>query len=133
MSESETGACAFCRKPMPSDAIKCSSCQNWRRDIHLLIRDYRRIATTQVVCLVISLPIVCGLLFTAGKDAVRVDFLSGHRQYSFDAFVRSPSLRFAVVVMLLVAVVYIATQIPTARIGNRIQQLTDGLWQRWKV
>ena len=28
----EGGTCTFCRKPMPSDAIKCPSCQNWRED-----------------------------------------------------------------------------------------------------
>src|SRR5437660_1166862 len=33
---SETRACAFCRKPMSSDAIRCPSCNNWRQDIHLL-------------------------------------------------------------------------------------------------
>jgi hypothetical protein len=132
MNESETGTCAFCCKPMPTDAIKCSSCQNWRRDIFLLIRDYRRMATTQLVCLAIGLPAVLRLSFVAGKDATRIDF-SGHREFSFDDFVRSPSLWLAVVVALLGVVVYRATQIPAARIGNRIQQLTGGLWQRWKV
>jgi hypothetical protein len=117
---------------MPTDAIKCSYCQNWRRDIYLLIRDYRRMATTQVVLLAIGSAVIFGLMFAAGEDARRIADL-GHRELSFDDFVRSQHLWLAVVVALLGAVGYRATQIPAARIGSRIQQLTGGLWRRWKL
>ena len=48
------GTLAFCRKPMPSDAAKCSSCGNWRRDIHELIDDFRRLAIAQINALIIG-------------------------------------------------------------------------------
>lgn len=125
-----TGVCAFCQTTMPQGAVKCSSCQNWRKDIHILIRQYRRIAATQFLVLVVGLSGALSLLSVAIiKDADVGGIWKW--SFSFEALMRSPRLWIAIFVMVVVLVGFVVTQIPAARIGNQIQRLTGGLWSRW--
>jgi hypothetical protein len=126
---SETGTCAFCCAPMALEAVKCSACQNWRQDIHLLMLDYRRMATTQLVGIAIGFLGTVVLLIAAVAGAVS----ARDGSFSFGKFVRSPLLWLAVCTVVLTGMLFVSLQVPAARIGNQLQQMTRGLWQRWKV
>lgn len=120
-SESETITCAFCQKPMPLKAIQCSSCKNWRQDIHLLIQRYRRLATIQIICLVMG-TVGTGLgLGVALKEVGSIEKVPQSRPFWF-----------IVVYGLFTIGAYLWTQIPAAQIGNRSQDMTGGLWKRLK-
>ena len=127
---SETGTCAFCRKPMPSDALQCSSCQNWRRDIHRLVDTYRKLALAQLFSITFG-GLLAAILFITGAQhpsARKTTLFSS--EFSFEKFVTTPSFAIGVVITVLVVVVWVVTQVPAARTRRRIQQATKGLWKR---
>lgn len=107
---------------MPLEAIQCSSCNNWRKDIHLLIKEYRRLATTQLVGLAMGLPATVAFQCIALRNA--------HR--SIENLLQSPPLWLAVLMGIVTAGAFVYIQVPAARLGNRIQDMTDGLWKRLK-
>ena len=127
-AELETETCAFCRKPMSSDAIQCSSCRNWRQDIHLLIDTYRKLMLAQVVACTIG-ALLASLLFVAAAASATTETLFG-RSFSSEKFFASPWFVLAVLLSVLVVVVWIVTVAPAVRTRHRIQQATKGLWER---
>ena len=127
--EQETGTCTWCRKAMPSDALQCPWCRNWRRDIHLLIQTYRELALWQIATAIISGLLIAGAFFLGLPDAMENNKLL-ERTFSFEKFLNTPSFDIIVLVVVLTVVVYVPTQVHAVRCRHRIQQATKGLWIR---
>ena len=97
-------------------------------------------ARTQIAALAIGIPAVVILLIIAVRDSTHAgligdSFLSARigSSFSFDEFLRSPPFWLAAIVLVVVVGVFVSMQSKAAPIGNRIQELTGGLWQRWKA
>ena len=73
---------------MALDAVKCSSCGNWRRDIHELIDDFRRLAIAQINALIIG-TILASVSFAAAVVGATTRTIFG-TNFSSEEFVRSP-------------------------------------------
>jgi len=127
---SETKICAFCRKPMPADAIQCASCQNWRRDIHLLVATYRKLALAQMAAMLVGLPLAVILFITGMNHPSARNQTLFTSEFSFEKFATTPFFAIGVVLVVVVVVVYAATQGPAVRTRHQIQKLTGGLWKR---
>ncbi|MGO8746509.1 MAG: GYF domain-containing protein [Thermoguttaceae bacterium] len=127
---SDTGTCAFCRKPMPSDALQCSSCQNWRREIHVLIDTYRKLALGQLAVHAIGVPLaVIVFIMGARQPSARITTL-WDSEFSFEKFVTTPAFAIGVLIVVLVWGVWAVLQVPAAKVRRRIQKTTKGLWKR---
>jgi hypothetical protein len=127
-TESETGTCAFCCKPMPSDAVQCSSCGNWRHDIHQLIDDYRRLAIAQVNALIIGILLTTFSFIAAAVGATTYTMFG--KSFSFEKFVATPWFVIGVLIAVAVVLVYVITQARAGRIKHRIHEVSKGLWKR---
>ena len=114
---SETGTCAFCRKPMSLDAIQCPSCQNWRRDIHQLIDTYRKLQLAQLATVIIGGLIAFFVIQNARESATL---------FKPAEFPTGP----VVLIGVATAVIWLTTQVPSVSTRHRIEELTKGLWQR---
>jgi hypothetical protein len=114
---SETGTCAFCQKPMPSDAIQCSSCRNWRRDIHLLIGKHHRFALAQIAVVCVGAIFVIAAIARAKEEVGALG---------------TPSDPTGVVALIatITALAWAVILLPLAGIRRRLQKLTKGLWER---
>jgi len=122
--DSETVVCAFCPKPMSQEALQCSSCQNWRRDIHVLIDTYRKFTLAQVAAIMLGGLVVFVLVVTT-KEA-----RTWTGQFSFEKFRGTPSFVAAVVTVIVVVLVGIITQVSAVGYRERIRKATNGLWKR---
>jgi len=126
-TELETGTCTYCRRAMALDAVKCSSCGNWRRDIHELIDDDRRLAIAQINALIIG-TILAGISFAAAVVGATTETLSG-RNFSSERFFASPWFAVGVVIAIAVVVMYIITLTRAGQIKQRIHTASRGLWE----
>ncbi len=106
------GACAFCCKPMPLEAVKCSSCQSWRRDIDLLINKYRNLMRAQLAAILMGGAWIIVLVAVAAKE--------GKPILSADT----------VTIFLFTVVAIVLAGVPAISIRRSIQQVTKGLWDR---
>jgi len=126
----ETGTCPWCRKDMPSDALQCPSCHNWRREIHLLIEAYRKLALGQIATMIIGVLLALGVCLWRLEDAIEGNGVTIPKRFSFAKFQSTPSFAIVVFIVVLTVVVYGVTQVFAVRYRRRIQQATMGLWQR---
>ncbi len=132
---SGTGICVFCRKPMPADAIQCSSCRNWRQDIHLLIDTYSKQALAFYVAIAVGTALA-SLLFVAAKAnattafVMRADGGWDLNHFSFDKFVASPWFAPGVLITVAVVAVCIVGWAHDRRTRHQIERVTRGLWKR---
>lgn len=157
---SEIGTCAFCRKALAAEAVQCSSCGNWRRDIHLLIDKHRKLEFAQLVTITLG-GFLAAIVFAEGarhpsarrrsgfmgggtalsdslfekfeKDGVgeKKYGVGGSRsEFSFEKFVATPFFAIGLLIVICVVVAWVATQIAAARTRRRIQEKSKGLWKR---
>ena len=142
---------------MPSEAVQCSSCRNWRRDVHLLIDTYRKLAIAQLAAFTIGGTLAALVLITGARQptartptppfdpsfrdfAIKIEggkiVNDAHEkkevggEFSFGRFVTTPYFAFGAFLVVVVVVVYVFTQGRAVRTRRRIHELTKGLWKR---
>lgn len=70
-TKTSTRACEWCAAPIPSDALRCPKCRNWRKDIDQRRAKARVWVIASGITGVFALPVGIGLLFlTLSEDAL---------------------------------------------------------------
>jgi hypothetical protein len=102
---------------MPTNALQCSSCRNWRRDIHELIAAYHKLELTQLAALLIGGLLALVVMLNASENA---------GLFKSPEFPTGP----VVLIVILTAVAFIVAKVPAVRTRSRIEKVTNGLWER---